>query len=265
MTHRIAIANQKGGVGKTTTTVNTAAALASMGYNVLLIDCDPQANASAALNVRPAPGESTTYDVLVLGQPMSIAVRNTSQERLTILPSSIALAGAEIELVSLPRREHRLLYALEGVTEPDFILFDCPPSLALLTLNALVAAEKILVPLQCEYYALEGLTLLMRTLEIMQTGLNPHLSLLGILLTLHDSRLSLSTDVVREVRDKLPTETFETIIPRNVRLGEAPSHGLSIQQYDPDSKGALAYNAFARELCTRLGEKMPESSGDTHG
>lgn len=255
---RIAVVNQKGGVGKTTTAVNVATALAQAGRSVLLIDCDPQSNASSALGVARDDERPTSYDVIVGGQPLATARRPTSVRGLDIVPSSIALAGAEIELVTLPRREYRLSYALQDLGGVDYILMDCPPSLALLTVNALVAAHSLLVPLQCEYYALEGLTLLSRTLELMRGGLNPSLSVLGIVLTLFDSRLSLSVDVVNEVRTRFPDETFTTVIPRNVRLSEAPSHGLPIQLYDPTCRGALAYDALARELDDRVRAQVPD-------
>ncbi|HET9050237.1 MAG TPA: ParA family protein [Candidatus Dormibacteraeota bacterium] len=247
----IAVANQKGGVGKTTTTINVGTALADMGRRVLILDCDPQANATAGLGAEPAAG--STYDVLVLGQPIDSARMPTGIPNLDLVPSTIALAGSEIELVGLPRRELRLHYALDGLPDDyDYVLLDCPPSLGLLTVNAVVAAHSLLVPLQCEFYALAGLTLLSHTIDLLRRDLNRSLAVEGIVLTLHDPRLTLSNQVVEEVRRRFPAETLDTLIPRNVRLSEAPSHGLPISRYDPLCRGATAYRQLAVELDARV-------------
>jgi chromosome partitioning protein len=257
----IAVANQKGGVGKTTTTINVGTSLADMGRRVLIVDCDPQANATAGLGVVPPAGAASTYDVVVLGQPLSSARVATLIPNLDLVPSNIALAGSEIELVGLPRRELRLHYALEGIEDPyDYILLDCPPSLGLLTVNAVVAAHSLLVPLQCEFYALAGLTLLSHTIELLRRELNRDLVIEGIVLTLHDPRLTLSNQVVEDVRRRFPAETLETLIPRNVRLSEAPSHGLPISRYDAACRGASAYRHLARELDERVRARDHHSS-----
>jgi len=254
-TRIIAVANQKGGVGKTTTTINLGAALADLGHRVLIVDCDPQANATSGLGVTLDDGMASIYDVVVLGRPLSDARIPTLVPNLDLIPSTISLAGAEIELVGLARREMRLRYALEGLDghSDDYLLVDCPPSLGLLTVNAVVAAHSLLVPIQCEYYALEGLGLITHTLDLLRRQLNPTLAVEGIVLTLHDPRLTLSTQVVAEVRRRFPTETLDTVIPRNVRLSEAPSHGLPISRYDPTCKGAAAYARLAAEIQARAG------------
>jgi chromosome partitioning protein len=249
----IAVANQKGGVGKTTTTINVGTSLADMGHRVLVVDCDPQANATAGLGVDRIAGDPSTYDVIVLGQPIHVARIATAIPNLDLVPSDIALAGSEIELVALPRRELRLHYAIEGIAEDyAYVLLDCPPSLGLLTVNAVVAAQSLLVPLQCEFYALAGLTLLTHTINLLRRELNPTLILEGIVLTLHDPRLTLSNQVVEDVRRRFPADTLETVIPRNVRLSEAPSHGLPISRYDPACRGAIAYRQLAAELHARV-------------
>ncbi|MFN2451857.1 MAG: ParA family protein [Candidatus Dormibacteria bacterium] len=248
-----AVANQKGGVGKTTTTVNLATALVQQGRRVLVIDCDPQANATSGLGVDRASVDRSVYDVLVLGRPIREVRRTTVVPGLDIVPSSIALAGSEIELVELARRRHRLAYALEaGSPDVDYVIIDCPPSLGLLTVNAVAAAEALLVPVQCEYYALEGLGLLRRTVELLRADLNPDLRIAGILMTLFDSRLALAWQVLAEVRNQFPEELFSTVIPRNVRLSEAPSHGLPVALYDPLCRGAQAYAELAAEFEMRL-------------
>lgn len=252
-TRIIAIANQKGGVGKTTTTVNLGTALADMGRRVLIIDGDPQASATSGLGVYHDPDRVSVYDVVVLGRSLAEARMPTAIPNLDLIPSDISLAGSEIELVGLPRREQRLKYALGALGEgDDYVLIDCPPSLGLLTVNAVVAANSLLVPLQCEYYALEGLGLLTHTIALLRRELNPDLHLEGIVLTLFDPRLTLATQVVEEVRQRFSSETFDTIIPRNVRLSEAPSHGLPISRYDPGCRGALAYGQLAAEVDARV-------------
>jgi chromosome partitioning protein len=257
-TRIIAVANQKGGVGKTTTTINLGAALADLGHRVLIVDCDPQANATSGLGMSSARSGVTIYDVVVLGRPLAEGRVSTMVPNLDLVPSTIALAGAEIELVGLARREMRLRYALEALEADaaDYLLLDCPPSLGLLTVNAVVAAHSLLVPIQCEYYALEGLGLLTHTLALLRQELNPSLAVEGILLTLHDPRLTLSTQVVDEVRSRFPEETFDTVIPRNVRLSEAPSHGLPISRYDPACRGAAAYAQLAAELHERVSRRL---------
>ena len=245
----LAIANQKGGVGKTTTAVNLGASLAVRGKHVLVVDLDPQANASSGLGYGLADsGGWSVYDCIIRGVSASEAIRVSSRVGLDLLPSSIALAGAEVELVSLADREYRLRESLLDVsTRYDCVLIDCPPSLGLLTLNALTAADGVLIPVQCEYLALEGLSRLISTIDLIQGSLNQNLILAGLLLTMHDSRTNLSQQVVSEVRAHFP-QTFRTIIPRSVRLSEAPSYGQSVLDYDPTSKGAQSYIALAQEV-----------------
>jgi chromosome partitioning protein len=252
MTARLyAIANQKGGVGKSTTAVNVAGYLGEWGHPTLLVDLDPQGNASSGLGLLRDPSRPSVYSVLVEGQPAETAIVPSGAPGLDLLPSDIALAGAEIELISLPRRESRLLYALDGLGEAyEYILIDCPPSLGLLTLNALVAARHLLVPIQCEFYALEGLGHLAYTLDLVRQQSNPRLELAGIVMTLYD-RTTLSAQVVAEVRRLYPEVVFRTLIPRNVRLSEAPSYGMTIGQYNPRSRGGLAYADLTREILSR--------------
>jgi chromosome partitioning protein len=255
-------------IAKTTTTINLGAALADLGRRVLLVDCDPQANATSGLGVSAAEIPASIYDVVVLGRPLAEARIPTQVPNLDLIPSTIALAGAEIELVGLARREMRLRYALEALDghSDDYLLLDCPPSLGLLTVNAVVAAHSLLVPIQCEYYALEGLGLITHTLDLLRRELNPALVVDGIVLTLHDPRLTLSTQVVEEVRRRFPEETMDTVVPRNVRLSEAPSHGLPISRYDPTCKGAIAYGQLARELDDRVrrhSRSLPGSAAST--
>jgi chromosome partitioning protein len=249
----LAVANQKGGVGKTTTAINTAACLAQIGVRVLVVDCDPQANATSGLGVSRETSRLSTYDVVVSGQHIRPAILPTRVAGLDLLPSDVALAGAEIELVDLPSREYRLQYAIaEVASEYDYIFMDCPPSLGLLTVNAVVAAQSLLVPIQCEFYALEGLGLLTYTIGLLRRDLNPNLTIAGIVMTQFDSRLALAHQVVEEVRNRFPGELLTPLIPRNVRLSEAPSFGQPITVYDPGCRGAGAYRELAANLHSRI-------------
>ncbi|MHA7134499.1 ParA family protein [Oerskovia turbata] len=260
-TRVITIANQKGGVGKTTTTVNLAAGLAQAGLNVLVIDNDPQGNASTALGVEHRAGTPSVYEVLVDGAPLSSAIQQCPDlPSLWCVPATIDLSGAEIELVSLVSRETRLRKAVDdflqervaqGLDPIDYVLVDCPPSLGLLTVNAFVVGREVLIPIQCEYYALEGLSQLLKTIELIKAHLNPHLHVSTILLTMYDGRTNLAQQVAAEVRDHFPEQTLKTSIPRSVRISEAPSHGQSVITYDPSSTGALAYLEAAREVADR--------------
>jgi chromosome partitioning protein len=245
-----ALANQKGGVGKTTTAVNLGAYLATSGQQVLLIDMDPQANATSSLGIDRTQLDASIYDVLVNSTPLPQIVLSCASLSLDIAPSSLALAGAEVEMVSVLAREHLLRKALISVAEAyDYLLIDCPPSLGLLTINALTAAsDGVIIPVQCEYLALEGLSKLLHTIQLVRDNLNPRLTVRGLLLTMFDSRTNLSHQIEKEVRDHFGDRVFATVIPRNVRLGEAPSYGQSILTYAPHSQGALAYKALAEEL-----------------
>lgn len=245
----IAVANQKGGVGKTTTSVNLGACLAELGKRVLLIDLDPQGHVSSGLGIEKSSISQCMYDVIINGVPLRDIIRATSFRNLWLAPSTIDLAGAELELVPAISRETRLRDALaEYRAQYDFLFIDCPPSLGLLTVNALTAADTLLVPIQCEYYALEGLSQLMNTIHLVRTHLNPGLKLEGVLLTMYDSRTNLSAQVEEEVKKYFREKVYRTIIPRSVRLSEAPSHGLPIIAYDPKSKGSEVYMELAKEV-----------------
>ncbi len=260
MSEVIACANQKGGVGKTTTIVSLAAYLALDGKSVLLVDMDPQGNATSGLGIDRDEVDASVYDVLLSDVAAAEATQATSIDHLSILPSNRSLAGAEVELVPNQGRERRLKRALDNArADHDYILLDCPPSLGLLTVNALTAADSVLIPLQCEYYALEGLGQLLATIDLIRDHLNPKLTLKGVVLTMHDGRTSLSADVTAEVRRHLGEQVFEVVVPRSVRLAEAPSYGQSIVEYSPNSRGALAYQAIAAELLERSGDSPGES------
>ncbi len=249
MARKLAIVNQKGGVGKSTTAVNLSASLAELGINVLLVDIDPQGNASSGVGIDKSKLKYSIYDVLIDGIPINEAIITTEIKKFDVLPANIELAGAEIELVSMISREGRLKKVVSEVDEKyDYIIFDCPPSLGLLTLNALTASDGILVPIQCEYYALEGLGQLVKTVNLVQNNLNPDLIIEGVLLTMYDARTNLSQQVIDEVNNYFKDHVYDTIIPRNVRLSEAPSFGQPITLYDTSSKGASAYRALAKEV-----------------
>jgi len=260
-TRVLTVSNQKGGVGKTTTTVNIAAALAQAGLRVLVLDIDPQGNASTALGIDHHAEVDSIYDVLVEGMPLKDVVQKCPDvENLWCAPATIDLAGAEIELVSLVARESRLQRAVSAYLEEqeagpgrlDYILVDCPPSLGLLTVNAFVAAQEVLIPIQCEYYALEGLSQLLRNVDLIKGHLNPKLHVSTILLTMYDGRTRLSSQVADEVRAHFTTEVLRTTVPRSVRISEAPSHGQTVMTYDPASSGALSYLEAARELAEQV-------------
>ena len=249
MGRMIAIANQKGGVGKTTTSVNLSACLAYLGKKVLLVDIDPQGNTSSGIGVAKGDLEACIYDVLIDDEPVENVILQTKLQNLYVLPATISLAGAEIELVSTISRELRLKNALDSIKEKfDYIIIDCPPSLGLLTINALTASDAIIIPVQCEYYALEGLSQLLSTIRLVQKHLNKNLMIDGVLLTMLDARTNLGLQVIEEVKKYFRDKVYKTVVPRNVRLSEAPSHGESIIQYDPKSRGAEVYLDLAREV-----------------
>lgn len=252
MARIISVANQKGGVGKTTTTVNLGACLAYLGKKVLLVDIDAQGNSTSGMGIRKPDVEQDVYDVLVNEVPIQETILPSSRENLDIIPATLQLAGAEIELTSMMARESRLKTALDEVKDQyDFIFIDCPPSLGHLTINAFTASDSILIPVQCEYYALEGLSQLLNTVRLVQKHFNPELEIEGVLLTMYDARTNLGAEVVEEVRRYFQEKVYDTIIPRNIRLSEAPSHGLSIIDYDLRSKGAEVYQALAKEVLAR--------------
>ena len=255
MGRTIAIANQKGGVGKTTTAINLSACLAEAGQRVLTIDFDPQGNATTGLGLEKEQIEDTVYELLLGDCTLEDCLMRDVQENLDVLPSDSNLAGAEIELLDVENKESVLNGYLETIRDQyDFIIIDCPPSLSLLTINALVAADTVLVPIQCEYYALEGLSQLIHTIDLVQQRLNPNLLIEGVVFTMYDSRTNLSLQVVENVKDNLKQNIYKTIIPRNIRLAEAPSHGLPINIYDTKSSGAESYRLLAQEVMNNRNE-----------
>lgn len=248
----IAIANQKGGVGKSTTTINLGSCLAEMGKNVLAIDIDPQGNTTSGLGVDKNESENTLYELLLGEAEIQKCIMPNIQESLSLIPSNMDLAGAEIELIGIDNKEYILKDAVAKIqNDYDFIIMDCPPSLSMLTINAMTAADSIIVPIQCEYYALEGLSQLVHTIQLVQDRLNPKLEIEGVVFTMYDARTNLSLEVVENVKDNLRQNIYKTIIPRNVRLAEAPSHGMPINIYDAKSAGAESYRLLAEEVINR--------------
>ncbi len=252
----IAVVNQKGGVGKTTTTINLATALAAAGHQVLVIDLDPQGNASTGLGIDHSARVINVYHMLIGQVTMKEAVMATVIPNLSIIPSGVDLSGAEIELVDFKRRESQLRYLLDRAVDYDYVLIDCPPALGLLTLNALVVAQSVLVPLQCEFFALEGMSYLVQTLEMVRKNFNASLQLSGIVLTMYDKRNNLSDMVASDVREHFGSKVYKTVIPRNVRVSEAPSHGKPVLLYDVKSSGAEAYIRMAKEMLKREREGL---------
>jgi chromosome partitioning protein len=249
----LAVANQKGGVGKSTTSVNLAACLGELGKKVLLVDLDPQGNATSGFGLSRNQRTGCVYNCLLEGLPMADLIEPSQIEHVFVVPATIQLAGAEIELVASMSREAKLRSALQPVrADFDYIVVDCPPSLGLLTINALTAADGLIIPIQCEYYALEGLSKLMESVRLVRTHLNPSLEIVGVLMTMHDVRTKLSSQVVEEVRDFFGSEVFESVIPRTVRLSEAPSYGQPVTTFDPRGKGADAYRSLAKEVIERV-------------
>lgn len=258
LTHIIAVTNQKGGVGKTTTAISLSACLADCGKRTLLVDLDPQGNATSGLGIDKTSLTKNLYYCLIEQTPMTEVVQKTMIKKLAVVPATMDVAGAAVELVTIDNREHVLKNVLHEylhtVKKPyDYVVIDCPPSLGLLTINALAAADFVLIPVQCEFYALEGLAQLMQTVEMVRSSLNDKLHLLGLLMTMYDGRTNLSIQVTEEVKKYFSGQVFKTIIPRNVRLGEAPSHGEPITIYDPHSKGAEVYKKLAKEVIRRVG------------
>lgn len=263
------ICNQKGGVGKTTTAVNLAAFIASNNHKTLLVDLDPQGNATSAIGISKDKIDESIYEALIGDCSASSAIKNTSLKNLSILPSRVELAGAEVELVSEMAREFRLRDALKSlINEFEYIIIDTPPSLSILTINSLAASDYVLIPIQCEYFALEGLSQLLKTIDLVRINLHPNLRVGGIILTMFDQRLILNNEVVEEIKEHFPDIIFNTIIPRNVRLSEAPSHGMPILFYDPTSSGSISYENLTREFLSRFRENIETadtSNENTYG
>jgi chromosome partitioning protein len=256
----IAIANQKGGVGKTTTSFNLGACLAVSGKTVLLVDADPQANTTSGIGVEPSDNDATIYECLIDGYPAADAVMQTQIKGLDILCSRIDLVGAEVELMNKPDRERALSKVLAGVKDNyDYVLIDCSPSLGIITVNALTAADSVLIPVQAEYFALEGIAQLLNTIRIIKSRLKPNLEIEGFLLTMYDARLRLANQIFEELKGHFGDMVFSTVIPRNIKLSESPSHGLPVILYDPDSRGAIAYTQLAKELQARNRKKQKVS------